>query len=130
MTLREVSRDSLLAALGRPLTASVLDRCRAALVADGRASFATAAAPASVLLRSLEVKYRIARSSGREVEGAADLLLALHDLGDRPVAGVSSDVGLRHFSLYFQAWSLEPVGAVVVEEPAHGGDRPMQEAAR
>jgi hypothetical protein len=85
-------------------------------MADAREEFPAADAPAALLRESLEVKYRIAKSRGKTLDGDMDLLVALADLGSEPVTGVVASSGDAHVFLYLHAESLEPVGCVIVQD--------------
>jgi len=117
MTLREIPKANVLAALDQSPTGSILGRCRTALANDKRESFTATESPANALKKSLEVKYRIARTKGKELEGGDEVLLALGELGDKPVTGVFVDDDPLHYMIYLRAWTLEPVSAVIMEDP-------------
>jgi hypothetical protein len=117
MTLRDISRETVLDALRGASAGSILDRCRHAVAKDQRDSFTVTASPAEALRKTLEVKHRIARTNGKVLEGGDDLLLALRELGETPVTGVFVDEGPVHYMVYLRAWTLEPVSGVIMEDP-------------
>jgi hypothetical protein len=117
MSLRDISRESVLDALSGVSLGSILDRCRLAVAKEQRESFTVTASPAEALRKTLEVKHRIARTNGKVLDGGDDLLLALLELGDTPVTGVFVDDGPLHYMVYLRAWTLEPVSGVIMEDP-------------
>ncbi len=116
MTLRELSKDKIIQALSGAPGNSLLTQCQAALLNDPRKTFNAAASPAERLRRILEVKHRVARTHGKTLIGDDDLLLRLHELGGHPVTAVAVDDGFSHCILYLRAWTLEPVGAVIMHD--------------
>jgi hypothetical protein len=117
MTLRQVPRGDILAGLEGAEGEAFLE-CRTALVEDSRSSFTTTEAPAALLGRNLEPKFRIARSRGKTIEGDSELLAALFDLGEDSISAFVFDAGARHVVLYVRAFDLRPVGCVVMT-PGH-----------
>ncbi len=120
MTLREVSRDEVLAALGDGGEDSVLRACVAAVRAYSRPSYAIGGSPANALRETLEVKYRHAASRGKTFIGDSELLLRLHELGSEPVAGVSAHHAGKNFIIYVIPSTLKPVGAVIMYDAQRG----------
>ncbi len=120
MTLREVSRDEVLAALGDGGEDSVLRACVAAVRAYSRPSYAIGGSPANALRETLEVKYRHAASRGKTFIGDSELLLRLHELGSEPVAGVSAHHAGKSFIIYVIPSTLKPVGAVIMYDAQRG----------
>jgi hypothetical protein len=116
MTLREISKGKIIEALNGVPENSLLAQCRVALLNDPGKTFNAAASPAERLRRILEVKHRVARTSGKTLTGHDDLLLRLHELGGQPVTAVTVEDGGSHYMLYLRAWTLEPVGAVIVHD--------------
>jgi hypothetical protein len=88
VTLREISRNEVLAALGDGGEDSVLRTCIAVLRAYSRPSYTIGGSPANALRETLEVKYRHAASRGKTLVGDGELLLRLQELGSDPVAVV------------------------------------------
>lgn len=95
-----------------------LPGCVAAFAGDERHGFNVTDAPANILKRNLETKYRVARKAGKVFEGDTDTLLGLTDLDEELVTGVSTDTGGAHFSAFFRSSTLELVGCVIMREPA------------
>jgi hypothetical protein len=116
VTLRELSKDKIIEALSGVPENSLLTRCRAALLTDPRKTFNAAASPAEQLRRILEVKHRIARTRGKTLVGDDDLLLRLNELADQSVTAVAVNDGPCHYIIYLRAWTLEPVGAVIMHD--------------
>jgi hypothetical protein len=119
MNLRHFTKQDVLDALAKAPD-SRFEHCRVLLVADARQEFPAAEAPAALLLESLEVKYRIAKSGGKVLDGDQDLLVALTDLGDEPVTGVVMTDGDAQIFLYLRAGTLDPVGCVTVQDGTIG----------
>jgi hypothetical protein len=120
MTVREVTPDEVLAALGDGGEDPVLRACVAALRAYPRPSYAIGGTPAGALRETLEVKYRHAASKGKTFDGDGELLLRLRDLGSEPLAVVSAHHAGRNFSIYLIASTLTPVGAVIMYDALEG----------
>ena len=113
MTLRELPKDVVL----RSLAATADERCRHAqqlLIADERSSFTITDEPAALLRESLEMKYRIAKGAGRRIDGDAELLLSLADLGEEPVTGVFTQSRGEHANVYFRSSTLQVIGCVLM----------------
>jgi hypothetical protein len=113
MTLRELSKDAVLG----PLVGTKDERCartQGLLAADARSSFTVADAPAALLRRNLETKFRIAKRGGMRIDGDAELLLALTDLGEELVTSVSTVAGGDDASVFFRSSTLEPIGCVLM----------------
>lgn len=114
MTLRELSKDKVIEALGKVAEDSLPPHCRAALLRDPHKTFNAAESPAERLREVLEVNHRIARTKGKCIIGGDDLLLQLHQLGSGPVTAVAAEDGAYLCITYLRAWTLDPVGAVII----------------
>jgi hypothetical protein len=114
MTLRRVTSDEVLAALGDGGEDPVLRACVAALRAHPRSSYTVGGTPANALRETLEVKYRHAASRGKTFLGDRELLLRLQELGSDPVSGVDAHDAGKHFYVYVVPLTLTPVGAVIM----------------
>jgi hypothetical protein len=116
MALRELGKAQVLAVRPSATGDETLERCFAALEADTREVFTVDTAPADVLRKNLEVKYRIARQRGKRFIGDSELLLALSDLGDALVTSVFLDQASEHFDVFLAINPLRPVGAVIMKD--------------
>jgi hypothetical protein len=83
---------------------------------DPRDEFKVGKSPAHLLRSNLESNYKLAKASGKSLDGDEELLLRLSDLSSEMVMGIVFDAGADHTTLFLLSETLEPIARVIVSD--------------
>jgi hypothetical protein len=112
MTFEKIDKARVLAVIDALGRSQLVEFARTSVLSDERDSFTVAAEKADVLRNTLEIKFSIARSQGKMIDGDLDLLVELHELGQQNVSAVVLGMPSDTLMIYMTAVDLDPIGVV------------------